>query len=64
MVGTLILFITQLILHSVFVVPTLDDIKHVILWILLGFTYGMLLVIIYDFIYLTTTDPVDPLVTH
>jgi hypothetical protein len=54
----------QLILYCVFVVPTLDDIRHAILWVLLGFTFGLLLVIAYDYIFLTVTDPVDPLVIN
>ena len=59
---TVILFLLQLALHSIFIIPPLDDISHVLLWILLGFHYILLLAIIYDYIYLSATDPVDPLV--
>jgi hypothetical protein len=59
---TLILFIAQLTLHSVFIVPVLDDIGHAVLWVLLSFHYVLLLVMAYDYLYLTVTDPVDPLV--
>jgi hypothetical protein len=44
-------------------VPTLDDIKKEILWVLLGFHYSLLIVAAYDYVYLTTIDPVDRLIT-
>jgi palmitoyltransferase ZDHHC1/11 len=62
-VVTLILFIIQLILYCVFVIPPLDDISNAILWVMLGVTFAVLLVIAYDYIYLTVADPVDPLVS-
>jgi hypothetical protein len=61
---TLLLFIAQLAGHSVFIVPTLAGIGDPILWTLLGFHYVLLLVIGYDYIYLTTKDPVDKLVLN
>lgn len=61
---TLFLFGTQLILHSVFIVPPLDDIKKEILWVLLGFHYTLLILTAYDYVYLTTIDPVDKLITN
>lgn len=63
-IATFLIFLTQLILYCVFVVPTLDDIRQAILWVLLSFTFGLLLVIAYDYIFLTVTDPVDRLVTN
>ena len=59
---TLILFIIQLVLHSVFVVPVLDDIHHAVLWVLLALHYVLLIGIAFDYINLTINDPVDPLV--
>jgi len=61
---TLILFVVQLVLHFVFIVPVLDDIGHAVLWVLLAFHYILLLAIAYDYINLTVTDPVDPLVLN
>lgn len=58
------IFIAQLSGHSIFIVPILLKINHSILWILLGFHYALLLVIIYDYIYLTTKDPVDKLIIN
>lgn len=61
---TLILFVIQVVLHSVFVIPPMDDIGHAVLWVLLAFHYLLLLGIAYDYLYLTLTDPVDPLVLN
>ena len=61
---TLLLFIAQLALHSIFIVPPMDDIKKEILWVLLGFHYTLLIVTAYDYVYLTTMDPVDRLITN
>ena len=61
---TLLLFIAQLALHSIFIVPPMDDIKKEILWVLLGFHYTLLIVAAYDYVYLTTMDPVDRLITN
>jgi hypothetical protein len=58
------LFTLQVVLHSVFVIPPLDDINHAALWVLLGFHYLLMIAIGYDYIYLTVTDPVDPLVLN
>jgi hypothetical protein len=45
-------------------VPALPAIASSVLWVLLGFFYTMLLLIAYDYIYLTVTDPVDPLLVR
>lgn len=62
-VVTLVFFIVQLVLYCVFVIPPLDDIGHAILWVLLALTFLVLLIIAYDYIFLTVEDPVDPLVS-
>lgn len=59
---TLLIFTTQLVMHSAFIVPTLSSIGHCILWTMLGFHYVLLIAIAYDYIYLTTKDPVDRMV--
>ncbi len=59
---TAILFILQLAGHSVFIVPTVKTISNAVLWSMLGFHYALLLVIGYDYIYITTKDPVDRLI--
>jgi hypothetical protein len=61
---TLLLFIAQLALHSIFIVPPMDDIKKEILWVLLGFHYTLLIVTAHDYVYLTKMDPVDRLITN
>lgn len=61
---TLILFIAQLAGHSLFIVTTLKSINNVVLWSMLGFHYSLLLVIFYDYIYITTKDPVDRIIVN
>lgn len=51
-------------MHSVFVVPTLNNLDSPILWVLLGLHYVFLLIIGYDYVFLTTMDPVDRLVVN
>ena len=59
---TLVLFLGQLALHSVFAIPAIIDHGHPVLWDLAGIQHGLLIVIIYDYCYLTMTDPVDELI--
>ena len=59
---TLIIFILQLVGHSLFVVPGVVRVDQPILWVLLGFHFLTLLMVARDYIYLTTKDPVDKLV--
>jgi hypothetical protein len=54
----------QLAGHSVFVVPALPAIGSSVLWVMLGYFYGVLLMMGYDYIVLTTFDPVDPLIVR
>ncbi len=61
---TIAIFLAQLIGHSIFIVPTLPGISNSILWTMLGLHYVLLLVIIYDYIYLTIKDPVDRLILN
>jgi hypothetical protein len=61
---TLLIFIIQLTLHSVFIVPLVPRISSSILWIMLGFHYATLIMIAYDYLYLTTKDPVDRMITN
>ena len=46
-------------MHSVFAIPAIIDHGHPGLWVLVSMQYGLLIIIIYDYCYLTTTDPVD-----
>lgn len=59
---TLIAFILHLILHSIWVVPPIVEIHDSILFILLAIFYLMLTLIVIDYLIITTSDPVDPLV--
>jgi hypothetical protein len=61
---TLFIFIMQLVGQSVFIVPLLPGISSSILWIMLGFHYATLIMIGYDYVYLTTKDPVDRMITN
>lgn len=58
---TLLLFSTVIVLHSVFVVPAIAKQASPILWVLLGSSYLILLLVAYDYCYITCTDPVDSL---
>ncbi len=56
-------FLIILVLHSIFIVPPIVAvIKHAVLIFLLSLHYAFILLIGYDYIYLTCKDPVDPLV--
>ena len=59
---TVLIVLTQITLHSVFIVPALPEIGSTVLWVMMGYFYAVLLFIINDYIKLTTFDPVDPLV--
>lgn len=61
---TFVLALIQIILHSVFIVHPIVCINHTILFLLLGFHYAMLALVLYDYIYLTIKDPVDRLVKN
>lgn len=61
---TLLLFFAQLAGHSAFVVPVLPSINHSILWTMLGFHFVLMMAVAYDYIYLTTKDPVDRMVLN
>lgn len=61
---TLILFSAQLTGHSALVVPALAAINDSILWTMLGFHFVLLVAVAYDYIYLTTKDPVDRMVLN
>lgn len=58
---TLFLFLGIIVLHSVFVTPSIGHQKSAILWVLLGISYAFLVLAILDYFYLTCTDPVDRL---
>jgi hypothetical protein len=59
---TPLIFLIVMVLHSVFVVSGLATVDREILWVLLGVTYILLLLIAYDYIFLTCSDPVDDLI--
>lgn len=59
---TVLLYLAQVSLHSVYVVPGIVQINHPILWILLGVHYACLLFIIHDYVWILVHDPVDRLV--
>lgn len=58
---TVSLFVIITILHAVFITSAAGSINSSILWVLVGFTYGLLVLIGYDYCYLTCMDPADDL---
>jgi len=64
MVVSVVVFLIILALHSIFIVPPIVAvIKHAVLIFLLGLHYALILLLIYDYAYLTFKDPVDSLVS-
>ncbi len=61
-VVTLFIVTTQIALHAVFVVPALPAIGSTVLWVMLGYCCAVLVLVVYDYMVVTVSDPVDPLV--
>lgn len=59
---TLFVATTQIALHAVFVIPSLPAIESIILWVMLGYCCAVLVLVGYDYMVVTVSDPVDPLV--
>ena len=59
---TIILFVVITALFSTFVTSAAVAIGSEILWTLVGLTYALLLLICYDYCFLTCSDPVDDLI--
>ena len=58
-----VFFLAILTLHSRFIAPLIIEvIKHAVLIFMLSIHYALILLLSYDYIYLTFVDPVDPLV--
>ncbi len=57
-----VLFIVIEALHSVFVTSAAAVLDSAIMWALVGVSYGLVLLMIYDYLLLTCNDPVDDLV--
>lgn len=56
---TLFLALLILILHSIFNVRAIIKINNPILYIMLGFNYILVLILIFTYYQVTTFDPVD-----
>lgn len=61
-IATIVLFLTVVILHNIFITTSIGYIDSPILWIMLATVYAVLIVIVYDYFKLTIGDPVDDLV--
>ena len=61
---TVVIFAVITILHAVFVSSAAPAIQSSILWVIIVFTYGVLILLGYDYCYLTCGDPVDDLVLN
>jgi len=58
----ILIFVTIVVLHSVFITSATAALQSPILWVIIAATYGLLVTIIYDYIYITCEDPVDDLI--
>lgn len=59
---TIILFVVIAALHSVFITTGAAQLSSPIFWTVVGVTYGLAILIGYDYVWLTCNDPVDDLV--
>ena len=59
---TFILYLVQVALHSVYIVPGVIKINHPILWVFLGVHYACLMFVMHDYVWIMVHDPVDRLV--
>ena len=59
---TITLFLTIAILHAIFITVSAVHLDSAIFWVLIGVTYVLNLLIVYDYLFLTCTDPVDDLI--
>jgi hypothetical protein len=58
----IIVMIVIVAMHAVFITSATATLQSSILWVLVAVSYGLLVIIIYDYIFLTCTDPVDDLI--
>ena len=49
-------------MHSVFITSATATLESPILWVLVSVTYGFLIAMAYDYLFITFKDPVDDLV--
>ena len=61
-IATLVLFLLHIVLHSIFIVPSIIEIDEIILYLFLAIFYILFIGLLIDYIVLTVSDPVDPLV--
>lgn len=61
---TIAIFVIITGLHGAFITSAAVEIQSSILWTLVGFTYAILALIIYDYLYLSCSDPVDDLLLN
>ena len=61
-ITTLILFLSHITLHSIFIVPSLIEINKIWLYLFLAIFYAMFVGVLVDYMILTISDPVDPLI--
>lgn len=57
-----VLFLITEALHSLFVTSAAVVLNSSIMWTLVGVTYCLILLMVYDYLFLTCTDPVDDLI--
>lgn len=58
----MLLFLVLAASHSVFITTSAVHLDSSIFWALVGVTYALMLLIAYDYAFLTCSDPVDDLI--
>lgn len=61
---TIAIFVIITGLHGAFITSAAVEIQSEILWTLVGFTYAILGLIIYDYLFLSCSDPVDDMLLN
>lgn len=62
--AALVLALSALALHSVFIVRPITIIDHPILWVMLAVHYCLLILLAYTYVKVTVGDPVDRHITQ
>jgi palmitoyltransferase ZDHHC1/11 len=63
-VMTVVLFAVITLLHSLFITSGTASLGFSVLWVLVALSYGLLVLVGYDYCVLTCSDPVDDLVVN
>jgi hypothetical protein len=61
-IALIVVFVVIITIHSVFIISPIVASNHPLLWVMLGLHYVAIIIMAYDYLFITFTDPVDLLV--